>query len=296
MAREIKPVSENNQAQFYDYCRSFAEEHDSSYIPGRDFQISSEHPSFLLLEDDVVIGAVSLMKTSRFLKIDKARFSIFHSRSGNLEAYSELLEAIRPHMKDVASVFLFIPEVRKETAAVLEELGFQVERYSFVLEHEGPALPAPDFPDGFVVHSLEPDDLEGAAQYADCLNAAFKHLAGHAPSTGEEVLSWFEDQSNLEGGICLLKKDEIPVGTISLAKDLDDLTQGEIMGFGIIPQYQGSGLGRSLFRYGFNFLLDKGFCPVVLSVNGENHNALRLYESEGFRLVESVVCYNLRPD
>jgi ribosomal protein S18 acetylase RimI-like enzyme len=79
-----------------------------------------------------------------------------------------------------------------------------------------------------------------------------------------------------------------------MMKDVDDPKAGEIMGFGVREGYRGAGLGRNLFRYGFNFLIERGFKPVFLSVNGENHNAIKLYQSEGFDLTESVVCFNLQ--
>lgn len=294
MTGTIIPVTRTNQSQLYEYCGSFAGEHDSSYLPGRDFELSREHPSYLLVESNQVIGAVSLMKTRRLLQVGKARFSIFHALAEDLEAYQKLFKAIQPHIQDLKSAYLFIPENRQGTAAIFRGLGFQIERYSFILERDGPALPDPDFPAGYTVDSLQSGDLEGTAQFAACLNDEFKDLAGHSPSTADDIQSWFEDQSYLEGGLSLLKKDGKPIGTLAAVKDLDDLTAGEISAFGVVREYQGLGLGRRLFRFGVNFLLDQGFSPVTLSVNGENHNAIRLYESEGFRLIESVVCLSYR--
>ena len=203
------------------------------------------------------------------------------------------MDAIRPHLQDLQSVYLFIPEEKEGIEGILRELGFEVERYSFILERTGPVLAEPVFPDGVFVHPLDPIDQEGISQFAACLNEEFKDLAGHTPSTAEDVQAWFEDQSHIEGGLCLLKKGNEPIGTIGLVKDLDDMKAGEISAFGILEEYQGLGLGRNLLRYGFNFLIEKGLTPVILSVNGENRGAIKLYESEGFILTESVVCYTL---
>ena len=146
MAEEIIRVDGDNQQQLYDYSLKYGAEHDSSYLPGRDFELSEEHPSYLLVKDGQAAGAVSLMRTSRFLSVHKARFSILHSILENRDAYAKLLDAVRPHFLDLESVFLFIPEAKDDTARILGQLGFQVERYSFILEREGPALPAPAFP------------------------------------------------------------------------------------------------------------------------------------------------------
>ncbi|MFN2113151.1 MAG: GNAT family N-acetyltransferase [Anaerolineales bacterium] len=294
MAEEIIRVDGDNQQQLYDYSLKYGAEHDSSYLPGRDFELSEEHPSYLLVKDGQAAGAVSLMRTSRFLSVHKARFSILHSILENRDAYAKLLDAVRPHFLDLESVFLFIPEAKDETAGILGQLGFQVERYAFILEREGPALPAPAFPEGITVHKLEREDQDGLRQFSDCINEEFKDLAGHTHSTAEFIQGFFDDTCYLEGGVCLLKKGAEPIGTIAMMRDVDDPKAGEIMAFGVLEDYRGAGVGRNLFRYGFNFLIDHGLKPVFLSVNGENHNAIKLYQSEGFDLTQSVVCFSLQ--
>lgn len=293
MVADIIRVDKNNQRQLYDYCSKYAVEHDSSYVPGRDFDLSEEHPSCLLMEEGQVVGAVSLMRTKRFLSVGKGRFSIFHAKKGDLAVFEKLLEAISPHMDDLQNVFMFIPEEKEGTAGVLRELGFEVERYSFILERTEPALSEPVFPEGIFVHPLDPTDQEGISQFAACLNEEFKDLAGHTPSKAEDIQTWFEDQSHLDGGLCLLKKGQEPIGTIGLMRDLDNLEAGEIGAFGILEKYRGLDLGRNLLRYGINYLNEKELSPIILSVNGENHAALKLYRTEGFDLTESVVCYTL---
>jgi mycothiol synthase len=293
MALKNIVVNEDKKDQLVTYCDTYGAEHDSSYLPGKDFSLTEEHPSYLLEQKGEVVGAVSLMRTRRFLSINQGRFSIFHSKINTLDAYASLLEAIRPHFHDLQSVYLFIPEQKEETAAILAELGFEVERYSFILERKDRLLMDPVFPQGISVHPLVPTDWEGIRQFADCLNQEFKELAGHTHSTAEDIQSWFEDGSYLEGGLCLLKKAGEPIGTIGLMRDLDDLEAGEILAFGILEKFRGLDLGRNLLRYGMNFLTGKGLNPLILSVNGENHAAIKLYQSEGFNLIESVVCYAL---
>lgn len=293
MTVNIVNVTEENQSRLIEYCAQYGSEHDGSYLPGRDFAFSEEHPSYLLIEGDQVVGAVSLMRTKPFLSMGKGRFSIFHAKSGDADHYARLLERIRPQIEDLRSVYLFIPEEKLKVAGILEELGFRVERYSFILERGGPALPDPVFPEGVSIYPLAPDDLEGIRQFADCINEEFKDLAGHTASSTEYIQTWFEDQGYIEGGLCLLRKGEESIGTIGLMHDVENMAAGEIMAIGILEKYRGMDLGRNLFRYGFNFLINKGLKPVILSVNGENHGAIRLYESEGFKLTETVVCYSL---
>jgi len=295
MATKVIKITDDTKKQLIDYSAEFGIEHDSSYLPGRDFDISEETPSYLMMKDEDVVGAVCLMRTKRFLSVGKGRFSIFHAKNGDPAAYRKLLEAIRPHMDDLQNVFMFIPEKNAGSAGILSDLGFEIERFSFVLERSEPALSEPVFPEGITVHPLDPTDQEGSRQFAACLNEEFKELAGHTTSTAEDVLTWFEDQGYIEDGMCLLKKGQEAIGTIALYRDMDDIEGGEIGAFGILEQYRGLDLGRNLLRYGINFLIEKDLKPSILSVNGDNRGAIRLYESEGFQLTESVVCYNLAP-
>ena len=293
MNRKSTRVTEENESSLIQYCADHGGEHDGSYLPGRDFGITGEYPSYLLVEDEKVVGAICLMRTKRFLSVDKGRFSIFHSILNSEEAYTQLLNMIQPHFNDLRSVYLFIPEEKGETAAILKKLGFVIERYSFVLERNNIRIDEVIFPEGFSVHPLDPTDQEGIRQYAACVNEEFKELAGHTPSAAEDIQTLFEEDSYLEGGLCLLKKGQEPIGTICLMKDIENLEAGEILAFGILEKYRGQDLGRTLLRYGINFLSEKELNPLVLSVNGENHKALKLYQSEGYHLTESVVCYAL---
>jgi mycothiol synthase len=295
MDKRILPVDQDNQDFLYAYCAQYGAEHDSSYQPGRDIELSAEHPSYLLSEGEQIIGAVSLMRTENFLSIGKARFSIFHTRTANQEDYELLWEAIQPHLEDLDSVYLFIPDEKKEIAGILEKLKFEVERYSFILERGGTRLPDPVWPKGIRIYPLAPNDLEGMRQFAECINEEFKDLAGHTPSSAAFIQTFFEEAGYIEGGLCLLKKGDEPVGTIGMMHDIENMEAGEIMALGVIGNYRGMGLGRNLLRYGYNFLLNKGLDPVILSVNGENSGAIRLYKQEGFHLTESVVCYSLDP-
>jgi len=293
MSLIIERVSKENEPSLVRYCEKHGSEHDGSYLPGRDFKITEDHPSYLLFKDDQLVGAVSLMRTKRFLSVNKGRFSIFHSTLNTEKAYAKLMNAIQPHLEDLESVYLFIPEEKKETASILTSLEFQIERYSFVLELKIDDPLQVEFPEGVVVQHLGPSDQVGISQFAACLNEEFNELAGHTTSTPEDIQTWFDDPGQIEDGICLLKKDQEPIGTIGLMKDLENLEAGEIGAFGILEKYRGQELGRNLLRYGVNFLIGQGLNPVILSVNGENHGAFKLYQAEGFNLTESVVCYAL---
>jgi len=79
-------VTEENESSLIQYSADHGGEHDGSYLPGCDFKITEEYPSYLPVEDKEVLGAVCLMRTKRFLSVNKGRFSIFHTVLNTEEA------------------------------------------------------------------------------------------------------------------------------------------------------------------------------------------------------------------
>jgi len=293
MDLRIERVSEANESLLLRYCAEHGAEHDASFLPGRDFALSPDHPAYLLLKDRTAVGAVILMRSSRYLSTRRGRFSILHSTLDTHDAYSMLLGAIRRHFHDLRTVYMFIPEDNQNTATILSKLGFHIERFSFVLRTSGPMPAEVEFPDGYMVHHLGPSDSVGISQFAQCLNQAFSELAGHTDSSANDIRAWFDHQDYIEGGICLLRRNGEPAGTVCVMRDAENRQAGELTALGILGQHRRMGLGRRLLRYATSFALRTGLNPVILSVNAENAAALRLYNSEGYVLTETVVCYAL---
>ena len=223
----IEPVTAANDARLIDYCAAHGPEHDASFLPGRDFALSAENPAYLLLQDETVpvvaaetvvatgtvVGAAVLLGARPHAAGQKRRFSVLHSVLGTQAAYAMLLEAVRPHLAGLHSAYLFIPEGAQGAAAILAGLGFRVERHSYVLRRSGPAAPA-RFPDGYRVQHLDPADGPGLGQFARCINESFAELAGHTDATADDIRAYFDDPFYIEGGICLLKQGDEPVGTV----------------------------------------------------------------------------------
>lgn len=57
---------------------------------------------------------------------------------------------------------------------------------------------------------------------------------------------------------------------------------GEAYVLGVLPEYQGTGLGRALTIKGLEHLRDQGVPAVMLYVEADNIRAIKLYESVGF--------------
>jgi mycothiol synthase len=287
----VEPVTPSNAAQLVQYCAKHGAEHDASYLPGAHFTVTPKQPSHLLLSDASVVGVASLMLTPRYTSVGTGRFAILHSTMKTAEAYACLYAAVQPHTRGLRNVYLFLPEKVQDTAAILHGLGFRIERYSYALR-KAPAVSGDIvWPEGVAVEALDSENAVGAQQFADCLNDSFAALAGHADVSAGDVRSWFDEQEHLDGGICLLKQDGRPIGTVMVMTDGEDPAQAEVGALGIVGVLQGRGLGRLLLRYAVGFAVQNRFGSVVLSVNAENESALRLYQSEGFSVIETMVCY-----
>ena len=293
MSLMIERVDDDNAQRLIQYCAERGPEHDTSFLPGQGFVASPEEPAYLLQQHGQDVGAVALLRSPRYLSAGRGRFAIFHSILDSTEAYTRMFEAIRPHVRDLRKVYLFIPEKKRSTAVILTHLGFHIERYSFVLIQRDPSRQEVRFPEGFVVEPLSPTQQAGIEQYAHCINECFADLAGHTDLPPDDVRGWFDEANYLEDGICLLKWGEQAVGTLCVQREYGNNSGAEVSGLGIVSPFRGRGLGRMLLRYAGAFALRRGFLTVVLSVNAENESALGLYRSEGYELIDTVVCYAL---
>lgn len=77
-----------------------------------------------------------------------------------------------------------------------------------------------------------------------------------------------------------------PVGTIQGLRLDRDL--GAIQNIGVIPEFRGKGIARELIRRNLCGFREVGCCKVQLEVTIHNFDAIRLYESVGFRISETV--------
>lgn len=79
---------------------------------------------------------------------------------------------------------------------------------------------------------------------------------------------------------------ELPVGTIQGLRL--SAIEGAIQNVGVVPHFRGMGLGRELLQRALQGFREAGCVKVNLEVTIHNTGAIRLYESIGFRYVETV--------
>jgi mycothiol synthase len=288
----VEPVGQGKVARFVRYASVHGSEHDDSYLPGSEFRISADQPSYILLRDDIVIGAVSLMRTSRYRQAGRGRFSIFHTTEPSVRTYSLMFAAIRRHFDGLNSVYLFLPESRQTAAESIREIGFSVERYSYVmmLRQEEPVGMV--VPEEYTLRTIRATDDGLFGQFADVINASFAGLAGHLPMPADGLREWFLDETYLDDGIALLSHGDKAMGTVCVMRDVENRNAADVSALGVASDHRGRGLGRMLLQHASCFAAWRGLRPVYLSLNAENDRALQLYLSMGFVVTDTVVCYS----
>ncbi|HOJ12048.1 MAG TPA: GNAT family N-acetyltransferase [Clostridiales bacterium] len=93
--------------------------------------------------------------------------------------------------------------------------------------------------------------------------------------TPEDII---QDMNTKEVFIALA--DNIPVGTIRVEIKADNTAF--ISRFGVLPQYQKNGIGRSLITFLDNFLVSKGVNKVYLYTASRHRDLVRFYYGMGF--------------
>jgi ribosomal protein S18 acetylase RimI-like enzyme len=90
----------------------------------------------------------------------------------------------------------------------------------------------------------------------------------------------------------LAELDGIPIGAIRIGTWDGN---GDVTAFGVLPEYQGKGLGRQILLDAVNCLLDRNVPRILIEVSVENRGALGLYESCGFHVQREYGYYRLYP-
>lgn len=281
--------------EFRSYCKKFRNDVDDSFLTDQDlqnFQCNHENPTYLLNDEQGVVGAASLMIDDYFIRGKKGRFRIFHSTKNTVEAYGMLKDAMLTHTSEIDRFFLFLRGENQTGRQIFNKLGFKIERYSFVLDRPNKPVEKTDFPEGYELRNFEFNRDEEI--WCAVRNEAFATLAGsETPLTVGQVKKMEAEDGYIEEGLKLLYFNDKPVGLLRLTEEQHE---GEnhlfIHQIAVLPSHQGKGLGRNLVRSGIQFGRKQGLFKSFLTVNAENEKAVNLYLAEGFQRNETVVCYN----
>lgn len=113
-------------------------------------------------------------------------------------------------------------------------------------------------------------------------NSIFKNSKGHIDYRIEDILKEENQDYFIEDGCFFLIYKGIIAGYSQIILDDIGTKKPYIVNFGIVDNYRGIGLSKILLNYTFNFLIQKGYKEVFISVDSDNNRAYNLYKNSGF--------------
>ena len=202
--------------------------------------------------------------------------------------YERQRSAIAERHPDVheVSVSAWLPAAGAEGFAAAR--GFDRVRTYWLMERPRGPIAGPAWPQGMRLAG----DQDPERSWRDLTAAYNDSFANHYHSsivTIEDTRSIFTRPGFRRDGYVLAYRDQTCVGFCRC-----ELHQGrgEIALVGTVEAARGIGLGRALLRWGVRWLEREGVARVTLLVDGDNENALRLYRSEGFDVVQTRAAWN----
>ncbi len=291
---KVENLKKNRLDEFINYCMKHRNNIDNSFLYDEDlinFIPNEENPTYIVVDEEHIIAAASLIIDDYNRRGQRARFRIFHSKIREPYIYQLLMDALLKHTQNLKKLILFVPLQNENYKKIIESINFKVERFSFVLIRKTEEVPQINLPKNYKIKSFRPrlDELV----WCHIRNKCFAQLKGNQTPIIPTMMSKSIKKTNyIEGGLKILYHLDKPIGIVRGNKDEDEgISVLNIGPLAVLPEYQGKGLGTALLRTIIKFAKDKQFKKVILCVNAENEKAKRLYIQEGFQQIESVACY-----
>ncbi|VAW35652.1 hypothetical protein MNBD_CHLOROFLEXI01-5397 [hydrothermal vent metagenome] len=163
--------------------------------------------------------------------------------------------------------------------------AYFLQQHNFTLAHEEWTMVLDSYPTTSPPPAdclLQKIDRETAVRTLPALyQRCFAHTPWFQPYTPDEISSSWQANDSLY----YLMENNVPIGFIWLHFSKNGQT--EIEPIGIVPEKQGMGYGRFLLTTTLNKLPAKRRQTITLGVWRNNHKAIHLYQTVGFRHVSS---------
>jgi mycothiol synthase len=176
-------------------------------------------------------------------------------------------------------------------ALFLQSRQFVVEHVEWQLLLDNPGhLPAVSFPAGYRLATYPV--ATAVRNFRKLYDAVFHGLPWYQPYTStREVTAELSDPNNL----LFLLDGEKTAGFAWLRMPEPDL--GEVEPFGLLPAYQGKGLGVPFLTAAIQRLAAQGAEQVRIGAWQRNERAIHLYQQVGFKHIntQTYLAYNLVP-
>jgi mycothiol synthase len=135
------------------------------------------------------------------------------------------------------------------------------------------------------------------AELVELQNRCFSGTWGYNPITTEEVAYRLNLRDCSHDGVFMLIERDKAVAycwTTLEVEPSERLGVGRIYMIGVDPARRGQRLGTRALRTGLSYLAERGVRSVELTVDAENLEARRLYESAGFKPCSAGLWYERR--
>lgn len=187
-------------------------------------------------------------------------------------------------------------------ARLAEKHDFSIQRELFRLRLVNSApLPEAGLPAGVTIRGFEPGVDEEPWLAANA--AAFAHHPEQGSLTRADLDARMEeDWFDPAGFLMAVSEDGALLGyhwtkvhpAVHSPRTGDHEAVGEVYVVGVVPEAQGTGLGKALTIAGINHLRDQGLHAVMLYVDADNTPAIELYRKLGFTKWDVDVMYGPR--
>ena len=199
------------------------------------------------------------------------------------------LERTREAGASVAHIALWPPYDR---APVLVDEGFELARVYWNMVWDQERVPHVDLPDTYRVRSFTENDV---ALLTAGHNSAFADTWWFTPYTEEQTAHRSRMANTSYDGIRLLFQGEQLAGYCwTLLMSDGQRRQGVIGSIGLVPEFRGQGISKTILAAGLIYLRSAGADYVRLEVDGDNEPAIRLYHSMGFQKAGELHWYERR--
>lgn len=180
-----------------------------------------------------------------------------------------------------------------------EKHDFEVQRELYRLRLVNSAtMPEVSLPEGVTIRGFEPGVDEEAWLAANA--AAFAHHPEQGSLTRADLDARMEEDWFDPAGFLMAVDDSGKLLGYHWTKvhpalhsptTGDHEAVGEVYVVGVVPEAQGSGLGKALTIAGINYLREQGLHAVMLYVDADNTAAVALYRKLGFTKWDVDVMY-----
>jgi mycothiol synthase len=228
-------------------------------------------------------------------------YAVVHPSQRRKGLGSQLLEMTLNRARELGSnnILVYANERNNGSNLFLKHHNFQPVGSSGALKLSAEVKnPPAEFPRGFTLkkYSEVNDPLILLKALDDCYLGMWGHQHNNSRTEeertsprflhyydGDDILLLFDEKDSIFG-ICSLKSQGKREGN----GELSDLLDGP----GIIQEYREQGYQRELVLAGIQHLRQKGIRPITLEFWGDNENALNIYRSLGFEMVNRYVAYH----